>query len=853
MSKPDLERKFLEPQIKKILTSHWEWVKENLSQTPAKSLLARTTDVYDQIINMSFSALSADMGRELCLVGLGSYGRKEVCPRSDLDILILHSGASRRKLEEFSSRLLALLWDQKIQIGHTTQSIEQSIRLAQKEHTFLTALLDARWIAGNAKLFQNLKQKLKPLLLQWKKKYFEQKLKEVEIRAKKFGEVVWQNEPHLMEGVGFLRDWHFSHWLARVCLEEEAIKALEKNQLISRKEKAMLARALGWIFKTRIALHLLTREKTDLLRLELQSDVAKLMGIKPTRTYSDVRDCLFRKILAGAEQIQEVLQKIIYLIEKKFYPGKPEQLFTDFFIHNQKLEFVNKNIKLENLYSALDFCAQRKITISPLLKEKISLLDKKAKESLGKHLIDLLKQGRKASFIFFQLKPLGILKGFCQELEQSFYLGQRDGYHKYTVGWHSIRCLEMLENEEHNPKFALEPDINWKALKLAGLIHDLGKIKKADHTKEGAKLARRLAKRFSLEKSEADLVEFLVREHLLLNQYAQRRDFYQPTAINFLTKKLKNPSQLKMLYLLTVADIKAVSQTSWTAWKEELLKKLYRLLELNLEKKEALSEQIEKKISQLTQMLKNSPEKLSKIEEIEKLPTRYLLGTPAEKILKHLQLMEKRKPAQALVIPELIELPRFEITIICDDRPGLFAQLAGALSALNFNILSAEINTFKEGTALDIFTVEDLILARSKIWQRELEDRLKILKETLKEVIEGRSLAENLLAKKKPVFKPKSRQIIHPKIEFDKECSEEYAVIEIQAPDQPGLLFHITKTIYKQGLDIHFAKISTRAEKVFDIFYLQDPSSQKRPSAEKIFKLIKSLQAELERLSTGSY
>jgi [protein-PII] uridylyltransferase len=424
------------------------------------------------------------------------------------------------------------------------------------------------------------------------------------------------------------------------------------------------------------------------------------------------------------------------------------------------------------------------------------------------------------------------------------FLGQRDGYHSYTVGWHSILCLEKIEQMEQEPEFGDDPEINWPVLKLAALTHDLGKGLGGEHEKAGVLIGLEQAVRLKLDPDSADLLTFLIREHLLLNHYAYRRDFYEAKASEYMADRIRGSSRLKLLFMLTCADIQAVSDSSWTKWKDDLLRSLYHMLLAHLEKNETPSKQVSDRLKILKEMMLERGVAEWRAKELEKLPTRYLLGTSPQKIVEQMEMVDRKQPQEIQVRVRKLEKPRLEVVVICDDHPGLFSELSGVMSALNCNILSAEINTM-ESTVLDIFVVEDMLAGRSEHWDQEADNRSRKLSQTLTDAAAETISVQELVSKKKGVFKPKTRFEIPVEVHPDQESSDSYTILEVQAPDQPGLLYKITRSIFERHLDIQFAKISTRAEKVFDVFYLRDPVSNGKASDEEIVQLVRSLTLSL--------
>ncbi len=809
MSVVDKDSELVQVQARKILGGHRVWLRENSRTGSAWEILKADTLVFDRVLALAFPVFGVGMTDRIALVALGSYGRGEVCPHSDLDLLILHRDLPLRKLEDFSGRLLGLLWDQKIQVGHGIRTIEQCLKLSEKDYAVLTSVLDGRLVAGSGELFRDLAQGVEKLAGGHKREYFSVKLEERRKRQLKFGDAVWMNEPHLMEGTGGLRDWHLVEWFSRFCLGLPAEEGLLKSGLATRSELKKLRDGRSRMLRARIGLHLMTGEKTDQARLEYQKGLSEFLGVKP-RSGRAEEDALLEYVLTGAELAEETLERMI------------RKLKRDFKLDDQSGAGEGKK-PLPGSTGAKP--ASGPGTISP--------------RELGD------------SPLLIGLKKSGELKSFLPELDQAFYLGQRDAYHIYTVGWHSLRCLIRIEEMEKTPEFGEDPEINWTILKLAGLIHDLGKGTGSDHLKTGGELARRIGRRFHL-KAETGLLEFLVSEHMLLNHYAQRRDFYERKASAHLIRKIKDSSRLKMLYLLTCADIQAVSAKSWTSWKAELLRSLYHWLLLQMEKRETPRFLIQKRIQVIRDLMDGSEIDRKLIRELEKLPTRYLLGSRPEKLIGQLRLVEGRGEGESIIQAQKLEKPRLELSVIGDDRPGLFSELAGVLSALNYNILSAQINTLKQNTVLDMFLVEDLVARRAEQWPLDTESRIETLRKTLVLAMEKKIFATDLLRKKKGIFKPRPQFRICAEVQADQDSSDDYTIVEVQARDRTGLLYKITRAIFEQGLDIHFAKVSTRAEKVFDVFYLLDSATKEKAGMEKISTLLHALSGCLEeKIETG--
>jgi len=848
----DRDKELVEAEVKRLLVQHRSWLENNLTTESSFEILKRSTRVYDQILNLALPVFGVGMLDKLCLVALGSYGREEVCPHSDIDLLILFQDIPLRKIENFSARLLGLLWDQKLKVGHSLRTREQCLKLAEKDHSVLTALLDARPVAGNLELLKELSPGFEKVLHRSRQDYFQAKFEEAVQRWVRFKNVIWVTEPQVMEGVGGLRDWQLVRWLAKVCLDAGSPDQLIKIGLLKEAELEKIQKSLARLFKIRTALHLLTGEKTDLLESELQEKVAQALVIK-SELYANPADALLHWGFSGAGLIVEVLDRLLFDLNRKLkrektepFPGSPWLEKTREYILLREKEFIilaqDRPGTEMSIFLAL---AQTGKELAPPSRSLLASRTASIQQNLQSRFMELFAPELKTSVVLKEMKVLGLLENLLPELERAFYLGQRDGYHSYTVGWHSILCLEKIEQTAAGPEFGDDPEINWPVLKLAGLVHDLGKGSGEEHQQAGEAIGAELAGRFKLDDEAGELLRFLIREHLLLNHYAYRRDFYEPRAVEVLLEKIRARSRLKMLFILTCADIQAVSDNSWTGWKDDLLRRLYHLLLAQLERKETPSKQVFDRLNRLKQMALEKGIGEPLIQSLEKLPTRYLLGTEPGKLISQLELVDRRKPHETQIRLQKLEKPRLEVVVVCDDYPGLFADLSGVMSALNYNILSAEINTLEE-TVLDIFVVEDLVAGRSEQWQDEVEQRNQRLAATLTEAVEKKISVPELAAKKKGIFRPKARVEIPVEVHFDQESSEAYTIIEVQAPDQPGLLYKITRCIFEHRLDIQFAKISTRAEKVFDVFYLRDPVSRGKAENEQIARLVKSLLASFK-------
>jgi [protein-PII] uridylyltransferase len=795
------------------------------------------------------------------LVAVGGYGRSELCPGSDIDVLVLFEKDIPQNASELARSLFHPLWDAGLDLGHGVRCIEESLTLSKENLNVFTSLLDMRFLAGNKNIFlrfYNLVQgelilRLRSEFTNWLKNQYEQ-------RKFQLGDASAMIEPHLKNGLGGLRDYHYMRWLARVHFALNDLDDLVKEGLLSHPEFDALQRHLDFLFLVRSHLHLLTGRRTDRLHFELQPDLALKLGFKDREGKFAVEHFLSRlhremsslKVLCRLflHTFFSTKTEVSSLSENK--PPLPQELQFD----GQKLSFLAPEAVLSNNLLILEIFKQSALHGIPLSWESRRVIGQLAPmimSNLQNHLfsgqifLDILLS-KKADFALEQMLETGFLGTFIPEFALVQDLVQFDEYHTYPVGQHSIKTVSFLCNFSQDEDFLSEYLLEFVAepsLRLAALLHDIGKVKK-NHARVGAKLARKILARLHIDETLIEEIVFLIEHHLLLIKTATRQDLDDESVIINLASQIGSMRRLILLTLLSYADSMATGPKAWNPWVGALLKEVFFKVRKILEQGSLASPHAAHKMATARDRLRALGKEDFDFEQLEELldalPSRYLLHFSPEVIYNHLLLIKRMLQAEknnsALLSLSLKarqknfifdtredkETGCWELIVVTYDEPGLFMNIAGVLAINNINILSADLNVFKNNIVVDVLRVSnppDPLFAK-EFWDKVAHD--------LGQVMSGRLSLDYRLSLKKQ----KSSYLSGPKVQdqkpevtIDNNSSDFYTVIEVIANDRVGLLYDIGATLLNLRLNIVFAKIATHKDQVADIFYVLNAQSEK--------------------------
>lgn len=801
------------------------------------------------------------------LIAIGSYGRGELCIHSDIDFMILFDSKVPGEAKILVKDMVFPLWDLGVEVGYSVRTIRDCLSLASNDFEVLSSLLDSRLIFGNLEIYNKFLNRLHTKLINKKKKEFFAWLQEhYDKRTKKFGDGSFLLEPHLKEGIGGLRDYHYMIWYSRFLNGKD-----HKLKILHDKEIKQLKKYLRFLFTVRNHLHIISERKNDHLTFTYQIPISQKMGYTGNHTTMPVEHFLseLHSTMSGIKSLHETFFKEI---SKKFIKTTHQELRNvapGISIINEEVSFsshqrVHRDPHL--MIKIFEFLANRRIPLSlnarRYIKEHLYLINDKLRSShdIFQSFMNILK-GPDAATALNTMYETGALTSLFPEFNEIKDRVQFDTYHIYPVGRHcieTVRYLKTLHEENDIILIDIFSEIKHQEnLLLAGLFHDIGKVYK-NHAEKGAKIVRGILKRVNYDRKGSDDIVFLIKNHLLLTQTATRRDIHDEKIVINCARKISTFDRLKMLYLLTFADARATGPNAWNSWISSLVQDLFFKILHILSQGELASvsatRHVEKAKSELRKALINEINNKELERYFDAMSPRYLLNTNIQDIKKHILLVREldKLITNGNISSFLIEYKHipsegtWEFVFIGKDRAGLFSDIAGVLALNNINILSAHVYTWREGTIVDIFKVTPPLdpIHQDEIWNKVRSD--------IDMVLNGKMDLTSLLDKKATFgINQKRLPSPSPMIRIDNRTSDFFTIIEVFTDDRIGLLHLITKSIFEMGLDIKVAKIMTHGSQIADIFYVRDNLGQKIEDKSKIEKIKKGLHLVLERGRAG--
>ncbi len=866
----DSSRQFLSAQLEEV-------ERFNDGGASGHTVVVKLTAIYDQLNTTIYEAVCADLDPEAvagcALIALGGYGRGEMNPRSDLDLMFYYETSQRETVRIISDRMLYLLWDLSLDVGYSVRSSDECLGESH-DSTVRSSMLDARLISGCPEIFDRFYNTVGRLMLsQDSQAFIKVKLDERTERKKKYGSSVYLVEPNLKEGEGGLRELQEALWIARVKFKATSLKDLLKKSVINEKDYQEYNQALAFLWRIRNFLHFKGQRKSDQLNYDQQQMLAECLGYKKKRRKSAVEQFM-QEYYAQAIQVEHLSTKIILMatqpppvsMNKVFSLFGRRNLEDGFYIIRHELRAKVDQLLLDDpvlMMIAFELAQKHEVQIclelKQLIRDNSHLINDKIRRSkrINESFFRILRYPKGVGRILRKMHHLQFLNSFIPEFKKIYCQVQFDMYHIYTVDIHTLFAIGEMEKlwqgayrDNHPLLTEVAGNIEKRELLLLSMLfHDIGKGSGKNHSIHGAEMVPTIARRMRLNREDSQRLQFLVLNHLQMAHISQRRDLQDEKMIFQFSQLMGMSENLRMLYLLTFADIKAIGPDVWSEWKGQLLRELYEKTYDALEKNEFYQEKRSEKIRNRKREIRKAfaeefPE--SRINKaIKSLNTRYLMSYRTREIIPHLRLaLGRGKKTLMMQVEHMPEFKYTEVTLATIDTPGLFSQIAGVLASHSINILGAQIHTRKTGAVLDILQVNSPIgeiVDRANKWEK--------VKSDLSDIIEGRSFVESLFEKcQEPDYlKTTTTQPTKAnKVEIDNEVSDRYTVIDIFAMDKVGLLYDITRTLNELGLYIAVSKISTKVDQAADVFYVSDIFGQKITHYEKLEE-IKNVM--LERLA----
>jgi [protein-PII] uridylyltransferase len=835
-------------------------------------LLSGVTDVvitalYDFTTVHIYRARNPSEGERLALMAVGGYGRETLAPFSDIDLLFVRPYKQTPHAESVIEYMLYALWDLGFKVGHASRTVEECLRLSREDFTIRTTILEARRLTGDAALAQDLMRRFETEVVRGTgPEFVAAKLKERDERHSRAGSSRYLVEPNVKEGKGGLRDLNTLFWIAQYLHPGQPIEKVMQLEMFEGREVRAFIRAFDFLWAVRSHLHFATGRPEERLSFDLQPEIARRMGYGDRGDAPAVERFMRRYFLVAkevgtltrmfaakleAEQVKSAPKGISRLLPVR-KPPKVKPLDVKGFhelggrLNVDGLEtFEQEPINLLRLFRLAD---QRNLDLHPdaftLATRSTSLITSAVRRDrhAAKIFLDILARGRDPQRTLTLMNEAGVLGRFIPEWGRIVAQMQFNMYHSYTVDEHTLRAVGVIADiaagrlaQDHPLSTQVMPLIDDReALFLAMLLHDTGKGGAGGQEKAGARAARQACERLGLERSKIELVAWLVEHHLVMSDYAQKRDISDPRTVGDFAKIVVTPERLRLLLVLTTADIRAVGPGVWNGWKGQLMRELYMATEAlfrggrGSDGAAAVKRYYENAAYDARVLVaRTEPAAEAWADSMEDA---YLSGFTTAEVVAHARLARLARESQGAAAEGRIRPERnaAELVVAAADRPRLFADLAAAVTGAGANVLGARVFTSRNGQALDVFYLQD---AGGLPFGGQSPGALDRLAGALAAAARGEPYPREI---RRPTDLGRAAAFaITPTVALDNDASETSTIIEASGRDRPGLLADLARTIADADLSILSAHIESYGERAVDAFYVTAADGKKLTDARQ--------------------
>jgi [protein-PII] uridylyltransferase len=826
-------------------------------------------------------------GPRLALVAFGGYGRAELCPMSDVDLMFLHDGTALeggkagQQLAEWVNVVLYPLWDLGFKVGHASLTVEDAIEIANRDMLSKTSYLDARLVAGDEKLFRQFEAAyVAECVKGHAEEYIQQRLEDQRVRRLKHGNSPALQEPNIKNGVGGLRDFHNLLWMAYFRKGTRTLKDLQDKEFIGPSERRQLESAYDFLLRARNELHHVAGRPLDVLAANVKPAVASGLGYDERSPRARV-ERFMRDYYTHARNIYLItrtLEQRLALVPAKgsgrriARPRGP--VFDGFRIVGDQLWPTSRSVLREDprrCLRAFLHCQQRGLSLHPdlaqIMRQQVELLDRRFLADRHNHVVflEILNHRGNVAPHVRAMHEVGFLGKFIPEFGRLTNLVQHEFYHQYAVDEHTLTCVEKLDavwSATTHPQSQYTPLLRSLerpfVLYLALLLHDAGKaLDGARHEIIGGRLAESVSRRLKLDAPAADTIRKTIELHLLMVQVSQRRDLDDPAVIADFARDVGSAENLAILTLHTFADSSGTSDTLWTGFKDALLWTLHHRAMAVLKGEPEFAEARRAALDKLRDDVRAALPRTFAPDEIEAhfggLPPRYFHIHPVRGIARdltmahqfmHLQLTEDERSLEPVVA--WVDDPDrgYAAVHVCTwDRAGLFSKVAGSLTAAGLNIFGAQVFTRADGIVLDTFYVAET--RGGALPGPEPRQRFERI---LVQVLTGKADLVRLVAQapRAATSHRMEDDRIPPRVRVSNAVAEQATVVDLEADDRPGLLHRVSHALYELGLSILFARIVTEKGVALDTFYVTDVHGSKVMEPGRLAVIEASLRGILE-------
>ena len=792
---------------------------------------------------------------KICVLAVGGYGREKMAPFSDIDLLFITPYKQTAWGESVIESILYILWDLKMKIGYAVRTVDDCIRLCKEDITIRTTLLEHRYLAGEASLQKDLEIRLwEEVFAKTAPEFIEAKLEERAGRHSRQGSVRYMLEPNIKEGKGGLRDLQTLYWITKCIYKTSASEELIKIGVFSKEEFLIFQDAENFLWSVRCALHLASKRASEYLNFNSQVELSKRFGFKDRKGMLAV-ESFMQAYFVNAKNVGDLTRIFLTVLESKHVKKRPNLtgqiknilnigfgkpsiniLPNSLFSNHGRLSIKNTNQFLNNPLSLIQLfqvALQTGLLIHPdalrLVASNLSMVNTKFRNSPEANAVflDLLLNYNNPERALRHMNEVGFLGAFIPEFDRIVAMMQFNMYHSFTVDEHTIQCIRNLAEIEHKNLLEdlpiaskiLNGGVNRRILYVALLLHDIGKGLPEDHSIIGSEIAKSVAPRLGLKNEECEVVVWLIKNHLLMSDVAQKRDITDSRTVRNFATKVTSTAKLKLLTVLTVCDIRGVGPNSWNNWKAVLLRDLYTQTLATLNEGSISSSRPERVTS-----IKNEARKLftqvpadEMDEQFDRHYDNFWLGLDVNTQLEFLMLLKKVE-TDDIQIKVMTDQHKGANRICCilPDHPGIFARLTGAIALVGANVVDARTYTTRDGFATPVFWVQDL-----NNLPFEIKEVGKIVKSIRRSLL-GEVVPKRVLDVKGKFSRAEREFRVPTTITFDNLGSDIYTIIEVDTRDRIGLIHDLANTLYKNNISIFTAIIATYGEQAVDTFYVKD-------------------------------
>jgi [protein-PII] uridylyltransferase len=829
--------------------------------------------LFDQVIRVvhdsaarAYPVANPTAADKLAVVAVGGYGRGELAPFSDIDLLFLFPWKQTAHGEQIVEYMLYVLWDLGLKVGHSTRSIDDCMRLAKRDLTIRTALLEARYLYGEQSLFLEMRKAFGDQVISGAAMDFVTgKLAERDARHDKMGDSRYYVEPNIKDGKGGLRDLQTLYWIAKFAYQVDSVADLVHRDVLNKAEARNFSKDQNFLWSVRFHLHYISGRAEERLTFDVQTMIAERMGYAERASASGVERFMkhyyivakdvgdLTRIFCAAIETENMSKPIIRLPRlRRSRDLMGFQTDRDRLTVADEDQFATDPIAMIRLF----YVAHNEgLDIHPhalrLVTQNLKRIDKnlRADPEANRMFVEMATSIDTPEMVLTRMNEAGVFGKFLRDFGRVVGQTQHDMYHVYTVDEHTIQAIGLLakiERGELRDDHPVASEVIHKissrrALYMSVLFHDIAKGRGGDHSVLGARVAKRVCPRLGLDAEESETVEWLVNEHLLMSDVAQKRDLNDAKTIHDFVGVVQSPERLRLLLCLTVVDMRATGPNVWNNWKAQLLRELYHAagdLMSGGQLTNARADRVEAAKNGLREALGDWP--ATDIDaHLERGYAGYWLTFDTDTLSHHARLMrEAENEAQPLTIRTRVrvDIDVTELTIYTQDHPGLFSRVAGAISAVDANIVDAKVFTTPSGMALETFWLQDNngsalsasgTLAKLTVQiERALAGQMKRSEPHTQ---------HTFIPERIKIFK------VPPRVIVNNQASATHTVIEINGRDRPGFLYLVTGALFTLSLQISSAKISTFGERAVDVFYVKDGFGMKITHEGRLATIRKTL------------